>query len=279
MKTPGQDSKGETSVLSMGEAKDVGKVSPYSSREDEYVRGMDEIEGKVMRESNGNTDKERENSSTWFFIRRLSECMERKSQMQDPGDGSLYCPITFDGWSCWNQTKAGETAHIPCPHFITGFDPNRLHLHLALVVVFVKDEIVLRWFYFLGWGLPLLLTTLYGVSRWMDPGETTKCWMEDSLYQWVLTIPVFLSLTASFIFLVNVVRVLLTKLHSRSANPAPIGMKKAVRATLILIPLFGIQHVLIPFRPEPKAPGEAVYQIFSAVLVSLQVSYSLILCI
>lgn len=75
------------------------------------------------------------------------------------------------------------------------------------------------------------------------------------------------------VFLINVVRVLLTKLHPSSAHPAPLGMRKAVRATLILVPLFGLHHVLIPFRPDPGSPLEVVYQIVSAVLVSLQVMY------
>jgi len=95
--------------------------------------------------------------------------------------------------------------------------------------------------------------------------------MEDSLTQWILTAPVLISMVASTIFLVNVVCVLLTKLHSASANPAPLGMRKAVRATLILIPLFGIHHILIPFRPDPGESGEKFYQVFSAVVVSLQV--------
>jgi hypothetical protein len=95
--------------------------------------------------------------------------------------------------------------------------------------------------------------------------------MEDSHTQWILTAPVLISMVASTIFLVNVVHILLTKLHSASANPAPLSMRKAVRATLILVPLFGIHHILIPFRPEPGQAGEKIYQVFSAVVVSLQV--------
>ncbi|KAJ4434143.1 hypothetical protein ANN_16463 [Periplaneta americana] len=37
----------------------------------------------------------------------------------------LFCPGTFDGWSCWPETRAGSSAHAPCPDFVTGFDPNR----------------------------------------------------------------------------------------------------------------------------------------------------------
>ncbi|BES94464.1 HormR [Nesidiocoris tenuis] len=145
-----------------------------------------------------------------------------------------------------------------------------LHLHLALVVVFVKDDSAMRWFYFIGWLLPAALTIIYAVVRSSYPDETRQCWMNDSHTQWILTVPVCLSMLASLAFLVNVVRVLLTKLHCNSANPAPIGLRKAVRAAFILVPLFGIHHILIPFRPEPHEPGERIYQVFSALLVSLQ---------
>ncbi|GFO06610.1 calcitonin receptor, partial [Plakobranchus ocellatus] len=27
----------------------------------------------------------------------------------------LYCPAEFDGWTCFNYTKAGSDAYVPCP--------------------------------------------------------------------------------------------------------------------------------------------------------------------
>lgn len=99
-----------------------------------------------------------------------------------------------------------------------------------------------------------------------------RCWMHESHCQWVLTVPVFASILTSLMFLMNVMRVLLTKLHRNSTNPAPIGVRKAVRAALILVPLFGIHYILIPYRPKHKTTVETVYQIFSVILVSTQVS-------
>jgi len=45
---------------------------------------------------------------------------------------------------------------------------------------------------------------------------------------------------------------------------------KAVRATLILIPLLGLQYIVTPFRPEPGTSWEPVYQVTSAVVASGQ---------
>lgn len=62
-------------------------------------------------------------------------------------------------------------------------------------------------------------------------------------------------------------------MHPNSANPAPMGVRRAARAALILVPLFGLQHILIPFRPEVYEPYEHLYQYVTVVIVSLQVSY------
>ncbi|CAH0402049.1 unnamed protein product [Chilo suppressalis] len=145
-----------------------------------------------------------------------------------------------------------------------------LHLHIALVVVFVKDEVAMRWFLVIGWGLPLIIVGLYTIVRYLTPGATVRCWMEQSDTFWIIIIPVLVSLFASFVFLVNVVRVLVTKLHPAPNQHTTVAMKKAVRATLILIPLFGLHFVLIPLVPQPNTPGERVYQVVSALLTSLQ---------
>lgn len=74
------------------------------------------------------------------------------------------------------------------------------------------------------------------------------------------------------VFLINVLRVILTIMHPNSANPAPMGVRRAARAALILVPLFGLQHILIPFRPEVYEPYEHLYQYVTVLIVSLQVS-------
>ncbi|XP_036339160.1 calcitonin receptor isoform X2 [Rhagoletis pomonella] len=145
-----------------------------------------------------------------------------------------------------------------------------LHLHLVLVVVFVKDTIVMRWFKLFAWMSPILFLLAYGVARFFHPDDNVHCWMDDSLLLWILSVPICASLLASFVFLINVLRVIVRKLHPQSAQPAPLAIRKAVRATIILIPLFGLQHFLLPYRPDTGTPLERFYQILSVILVSLQ---------
>ena len=47
--------------------------------------------------------------------------------------------------------------------------------------------------------------------------------------------------------------------------------RKAARATLILIPLLGLQYIIFPLRPNKGNPFEELYLIASAVVTSLQV--------
>lgn len=46
------------------------------------------------------------------------------------------------------------------------------------------------------------------------------------------------------------------------------------RATLLLVPLLGMQFMLTPFRPEPGNQWEIVYEVISAFTASFQVSSS-----
>ncbi|XP_030381616.1 calcitonin gene-related peptide type 1 receptor [Scaptodrosophila lebanonensis] len=145
-----------------------------------------------------------------------------------------------------------------------------LHLHLVLVVVFVKDTIVMRWFKLLSWLCPLLFVVPYGTARYFSASDNAHCWIDDSLLLWIFSVPITLSLLASFIFLINVLRVIVRKLHPQSAQPAPLAIRKAVRATIILVPLFGLQQFLLPYRPDAGTQLERFYQLLSVVLVSLQ---------
>lgn len=70
-------------------------------------------------------------------------------------------------------------------------------------------------------------------------------------------------------FLLNIIRVLVTKLRDTHRAESNMYMK-AVRATLILVPLLGIQFVIFPWRPENRIAGE-VYEYIMHILMHYQV--------
>lgn len=56
-------------------------------------------------------------------------------------------------------------------------------------------------------------------------------------------------------FLLNIVRVLITKLKVTHQAESSVYMR-AVRATLILVPLLGIQYLLLPYKPDGRLASE-----------------------
>lgn len=74
-------------------------------------------------------------------------------------------------------------------------------------------------------------------------------------------------------FLLNIIRVLVTKLRDTHRAESNMYMK-AVRATLILVPLLGIQFVIFPWRPENRLAGE-VYEYIMHILMHYQVGSEL----
>ena len=70
-------------------------------------------------------------------------------------------------------------------------------------------------------------------------------------------------------FLLNIVRVLVTKLRDTHRAESNMYMK-AVRATLILVPLLGIQFVILLWRPQNRLPGE-IYDVVMNMVMHYQV--------
>ncbi|CAG0880207.1 unnamed protein product [Cyprideis torosa] len=163
-----------------------------------------------------------------------------------------------------------------------------LYLHTLLVFAFVSEEKVIRYLYAVGWGLPAIIVTIYGVARGVEGSYTKSCWVDESPFNNIYTVPVVISIFLNLASLVNIVRVLLTKLR---ATPSVRGhslseaehqaqqnshqakaTRKAVRATLILIPLLGLHYIITPFRPDHKyTTGAVVYEFLAAIVSSFQV--------
>ncbi|KAK7477488.1 hypothetical protein BaRGS_00031252, partial [Batillaria attramentaria] len=84
---------------------------------------------------------------------------------------------------------------------------------------------------------------------------------------WIVFGPVIVSVVVNILILINLVRLLVTKL--RQVPDAP-QSRMAVRATLILVPLFGLQVLVFPVKPEEGTTLSDVYHYCIALIVSLQ---------
>ncbi|XP_065351388.1 calcitonin gene-related peptide type 1 receptor-like isoform X1 [Cloeon dipterum] len=146
------------------------------------------------------------------------------------------------------------------------------YLHRLIAAAFVEETSLLI-FYLIGWGLPVVVVaTYFGAIILHEPSlDVSECWSFPD-YDWVLYAPCLLSLAINFLFLVDIIRVLWLKLRARHAQE-PSQYRKAVRATLVLIPLFGLHLCFTMYRP---ASGSCIglflriYNVADYVLDGLQ---------
>lgn len=97
-----------------------------------------------------------------------------------------------------------------------------------------------------------------------------SCWMDNvEGYNWITLAPGLFCLFANFLFLCNIIRVLVTKLRSTHANE-PSQFRKAVRAVLVLFPLFGMHFLMTVYRSPANCGAWEVYQYISKASDGLQ---------
>lgn len=142
-----------------------------------------------------------------------------------------------------------------------------IYLHTLIVVAVFAEEQHLYWYYLLGWGFPLVPASIHAVAR--KTYYDDNCWMSvETHLLYAVHGPIVAALLVNLFFLLNIIRVLVTKLRNTHRAESNMYMK-AVRATLILVPLLGIQFVILPWRPENRMAGE-VYDYIMLVLMHYQ---------
>uniref|UniRef100_A0A8C9W9D7 Calcitonin gene-related peptide type 1 receptor-like n=1 Tax=Scleropages formosus TaxID=113540 RepID=A0A8C9W9D7_SCLFO len=129
-----------------------------------------------------------------------------------------------------------------------------IYLHTLIVVAVFAEKQHLMWYYLLGWGFPLIPALIHAVARSYYYND--NCWISSNTsLLYIIHGPICAALLVNLFFLLNIVRVLITKLKVTHQTESSLYMK-AVRATLILVPLLGIQHVLLPYKPQERQAAE-----------------------
>ncbi|KAG7232352.1 hypothetical protein INR49_008941 [Caranx melampygus] len=106
------------------------------------------------------------------------------------------------------------------------------YLHTAIVLTYSTDKLRKWMFICIGWCIPFPIIVAWAIGKLYYDNE--KCWFgkragvyTDYIYQG----PMILVLVINFIFLFNIVRILMTKLRA-STTSETIQYRKAVKATL-----------------------------------------------
>ncbi|XP_076871663.1 calcitonin gene-related peptide type 1 receptor [Brachyhypopomus gauderio] len=142
-----------------------------------------------------------------------------------------------------------------------------IYLHTLIVVAVFADKQHLLWYYLLGWGFPLIPALIHAIARSYYYND--NCWISSNTsLLYIIHGPICAALLVNLFFLLNIVRVLITKLKVTHQAEFSLYMK-AVRATLILVPLLGIQFVLLPYKLEGHLYSE-IYEYMMHILMHYQ---------
>ncbi|KAM9790962.1 corticotropin-releasing factor receptor 2 isoform 3-T3 [Syngnathus typhle] len=149
------------------------------------------------------------------------------------------------------------------------------YLHTAIVMTYSTDKLRKWVFLCIGWCIPCPIIIAWSIGKLYYENE--KCWFGkdpgkyiDYIYQG----PVILVLLINFVFLFNIVRILMTKLRASTTSETiqyRSLCRKAVKATLVLLPLLGITYMLFFVNPGGDDISQIVFVYFNSFLQSFQV--------
>ncbi|XP_073976675.1 pigment-dispersing factor receptor isoform X2 [Rhodnius prolixus] len=117
-----------------------------------------------------------------------------------------------------------------------------LYLHNVVSVRVFQETFHYKLYTSLGWGAPVIMTSAWAVTLAVQ--MKTECWWgyNLSIYFWILEGPRFAVVILNFLFLLNIIRVLVVKLRQSHTNEIE-QVRKAVRAAVVLLPLLGITNL------------------------------------
>lgn len=140
-----------------------------------------------------------------------------------------------------------------------------LYLHRLIVHAFSVPKTLLPYYIF-GWGIACIPAIVYAIIRGATADFNKGCWVHSiGGYEWIMYTPNLLCIAANLFFLANILSILCRKLQATHNEPN--NYRKALKATFVLIPLFGLQQFLFIYRPPPTSPISFPYEI-AQVLVN-----------
>ncbi|XP_076808443.1 corticotropin-releasing factor receptor 2-like [Clavelina lepadiformis] len=152
-----------------------------------------------------------------------------------------------------------------CWMFVEG-----VYLHMMVVMAYTYDRFSIKLYMVLGWGTPIPITVIWAVLKAVY--EDKECWMQNPTDTWVeyfYQIPIFVLFAINALIMVNVVRILVTKLIKQNSLESAVTYSKAVKAAFFLFNLLGITYILFFLSPGDGA-GEIAFFYVNAIFQSFQ---------
>uniref|UniRef100_A0A8C6SXR4 Glucagon receptor n=1 Tax=Neogobius melanostomus TaxID=47308 RepID=A0A8C6SXR4_9GOBI len=139
------------------------------------------------------------------------------------------------------------------------FFGEALYLYSVLITSVFSDNNKYYHYICLGWGTPLLFVIPWSAMKLLK--ENKECWaFNDNMnYWWIIRFPILFASLINFIIFLKVIKVIFSKLRASNQRGYPCYKLRLAKATLTLIPLFGIHELIFIFATDEQTTGMLRY--------------------
>ncbi|XP_054625431.1 glucagon receptor-like isoform X2 [Dunckerocampus dactyliophorus] len=139
------------------------------------------------------------------------------------------------------------------------FFGEAIYLYSILIASVLIDSNKYLPYICLGWGTPLLFVIPWVVMKLLK--ENKECWAvnENMNYWWIIRSPILFASLVNFLIFMKILKVILSKLRANNQSEYPGYKLRLAKATLSLIPLFGIHEIIFIFATDEQTSGFVRY--------------------
>ncbi|XP_012718487.2 glucagon receptor [Fundulus heteroclitus] len=149
------------------------------------------------------------------------------------------------------------------------FFGEAIYLYSVLISCVFTDNNKYLPYLCLGWGTPLVFVVPWVVMKVLK--ENKECWAvnENMNYWWIIRLPVLAASLINFLIFMKILGVIFSKLRGNIHSRYPDYKLRLAKATLTLIPLFGIHEVIFIFATDEQTTGVLRYiKVFFTLFIS-----------
>ncbi|KAL5007026.1 hypothetical protein ScPMuIL_015832, partial [Solemya velum] len=96
------------------------------------------------------------------------------------------------------------------------------------------------------------------------------CWVTDAKFlEWIIYTPSLFCIAANLFFMCRIIFLIVKQLQPHPNEPS--NFRRALKATLFLVPLFGIHSFVVIYRPPLDVPGTRTYEVLAKIIQDSQV--------